>query len=105
MSNADRMTKPDQTRPPRPLETAILDRVTNCIEHGCVICIEHTDQVQPRRSQWEPWERPRCFDGNLDAVYESLEGCRRAHGNHHIRLSIESMTWHSRLSLVVHRPH
>ncbi|NEV64693.1 ribulose bisphosphate carboxylase small subunit [Thiorhodococcus minor] len=86
-------------------EAAILDRVTNCIDRNCVICVEHAPNVEPRLARWQAWEKPRCFDGDIGTVYASIEGCRRAHADHHIRLSVESMTWRSRMSLVVHRPH
>jgi len=88
-----------------PIESAILDRVTGCIERGCVICIEHAEAVCPHLTRWECWERPRCFDGDLKGLYDALDGCRRAHADHHIRLNIQNLVWRSRLSLVVHRPH
>ena len=86
-------------------EAAILDRISNCIQRGCFVCIEHAEAVKPHLTRWKAWRKPSCFEGDLGALYDSLEDCRRAHQDHHIRLSVENLSWRSRLSVVVHRPH
>ncbi|NEX23019.1 ribulose bisphosphate carboxylase small subunit [Thiorhodococcus mannitoliphagus] len=86
-------------------EAAILDRLSHCIDRSCVICVEHAASMQPRLTHWQTWEKPQCFNGDLGSIYASIEDCRRKHADHHIRLSVENMTWRSRLSLAVYRPH
>ncbi len=88
-----------------PEETSMLQHLDYCLQQGCFICIEHADMVHPRQISWVRWEQPSRYRGDLNAIYDAIESCRSAHADHHIRLSIEDITWHSRLSLVVYRPH
>jgi len=88
-----------------PEDAAILDRLSHCIQKGCFVCIEHASSVQPRLTFWERWGKTRCFNGDISDLYASIEACKHVHADHHIRLNVENITWRSRLSLVVHRPH
>lgn len=88
-----------------PEETRMLAHLDHCLQQGCLICIEHADTVRPRHACWERWDEPSRYCGDLDALYGSIERCRRTHADHHIRLNIEDITWHSKLSLIVYRPH
>lgn len=90
---------------PFPAEERILMQLGQCLDQGCFVWIEHAAAIAPRFSAWRLWEQPSCYNGNLDAVYDSIESCRRAHADHHIRLNVENVGWHSKLSVTVHRPH
>ncbi|MGB1109213.1 MAG: ribulose bisphosphate carboxylase small subunit [Gammaproteobacteria bacterium] len=82
----------------------IFDKVEKCLRQGCIIQIEHASTIAPRFTPWEIWGKPSCYNGDVQQVYAQIEACREAHGDHHIRLSIEDFSCHSRFSFVVHRP-
>lgn len=79
-------------------------KLGECIRKGCFICIEHTSDVQPGYTRWELWGQPSCYSGDAIALDREIETCKQAHANHYIRLNIEDLSFHSRMSLFVHRP-
>ncbi|MEJ2576605.1 MAG: ribulose bisphosphate carboxylase small subunit [Gammaproteobacteria bacterium] len=95
-------TSTDTTQPSA--ERRMYVQLGECLRKGCVVCIEHAPAVRPRYTRWEAWARPDCYDGDLNGLYSEIERCRQCHADHFIRLQVEDLGWHSRLSLVVHRP-
>ena len=89
----------------QPAESRMLSRLEHCLHRGCIIAIEHAEQIQAGYTAWQPWEPPSCYDGDMTAVHGAIARCRQAHCDHHIRLSIEDLSYRSRLALMVHRPH
>ncbi len=85
-------------------EERMFRQLGRCLHPGCVVCIEHTAAVRPGYTPWELWGGPSCYGGDFESVCDSIERCRRAHADHHIRLSIQDLGCHSRLSFAVHRP-
>jgi ribulose-bisphosphate carboxylase small chain len=86
-----------------PAERA-LGLIGHCLRKGCVICIEHTPRMGPRYSPWSIWGKPCCYNGDVQQIYSEIDQCRETHVDHHIRLSIEDYSFHSRFSFVVHSP-
>ncbi len=82
----------------------VLWQIGHCLRKGCVICIQHAQQISPRYTKWQVWGIPRCYGGDPQRLYDDLDRCRQAHAGHHIRLEIEDHTFHSRFSFVVHQP-
>lgn len=82
----------------------VFAQIEHCLRQGCVLRIEHTSFVGPRFSPWELWGKPACYNGDSQQIHAQIEACRAAHGDHHIRLSIEDFSCHSRFSFVVHKP-
>ncbi len=79
-------------------------KLSECIRKGCFICIEHTANVRPGYTRWELWGQPRCYGGDATALDREVETCKEAHADHYIRLNVEDVSVHSRMSLFVHRP-
>lgn len=82
----------------------ILEQISQCLHRGCVICIEHALMVGPRYTRWQQWGDACCYNGDQDKLYNDIDSCRQAHADHHIRLSIDDFSSHSRFSVFVHRP-
>lgn len=82
----------------------VLWQIGHCLRQGCVICIQHTQQLSPRFTKWELWGTPDCYSGNPDQLYGEIDRCRQCHADHYIRLDIEDYQVHSRFSFVVHQP-
>ena len=89
----------------QPAESRMLGQLEHCLHRGCIIAIEHAERVQAGYTSWETWEPPSCYSGDMAAVHRAIARCRQAHCNHHIRLSVEDVSYRSRLALMVHRPH
>ena len=89
----------------QPAESRMLSQLEHCLHRGCIIAIEHAEQVRSRYTAWQPWEPPSCYDGDMAAVHGAIARCRQAHCDHQIRLSVEDLSYRSRLALMVHRPH
>jgi ribulose-bisphosphate carboxylase small chain len=82
----------------------VLWQIGHCLRKGCVICIQHADQMSPRYTKWQIWGTPRCYGGDPKRLYDDIDRCREEHADHHIRLEIEDFSFHSRFSFVVHQP-
>lgn len=82
----------------------VLWQIGHCLRMGCVICIQHAEQISPRYTQWQVWGMPRCYGGDPQRLYDDIERCREEFGGHLIRLDIEDHSFHSRFSFVVHQP-
>ncbi len=82
----------------------VLSQIGHCLRKGCVICIEHTEQLAPRYTKWEVWGTPRCYGGDPHRLFSDLDRCCEEHADHHVRLQIEDYSFHSRFSFVVHQP-
>ncbi|MCP5142949.1 MAG: ribulose bisphosphate carboxylase small subunit [Chromatiales bacterium] len=92
-----------------PTRARVFAQIEHCltdgvVRQGCVIRIEHTSTMAPRYSPWQTWGTPVCFNGDSQQIHDQLAACEAAHGDHHIRLSIEDYSCHSRFSFVVHKP-
>ncbi len=83
----------------------VLGQIGHCLRKGCVICIQHAEQISPRYTNWRIWGIPRCYGGDPQRLYDDIDRCREEHAEHHIRLDIEDYSFHSRFSFVVHQPH
>ena len=82
----------------------VLRQIGHCLRNGCVICIQHAEQLAPRYTKWEVWGIPRCYGGDPQRLYDDIDRCRQEYAEHHIRLDIEDHSFHSRFSFVVHQP-
>lgn len=82
----------------------VLWQIGHCLRKGCVICIQHAEQMSPRYTKWQVWGTPRCYGGDPQRLYNDIDRCREAHADHHIRLDVEDYSFHSRFSFVVHQP-
>ncbi|MGR8919630.1 MAG: ribulose bisphosphate carboxylase small subunit [Gammaproteobacteria bacterium] len=82
----------------------VLGQIGHCLRRGCVICIEHAPALAPRHTSWELWERPSCYNGDVERIYREFDRCRTTHADHHIRLNIEDHNCYSRFVYVVHSP-
>lgn len=82
----------------------VMHQIGHCLRMGCVICIQHAQQLSPRFTKWEVWGTPACYNGDLQQLYGDIDRCRECHADHHIRLDIEDHSCHSRFSFLVHRP-
>ena len=82
----------------------MLRQIALCLRKGCVICIQHAEQIRPRYTKWQVWGAPRCYGGNPQRLYDDIDRCREAHAECFIRLEIEDHTYHSRFTFVVHQP-
>ncbi len=82
----------------------VLWQIGQCLRKGCVICIQHAEQVSPRYTKWQLWGIPRCYGGDPQRLYNDIDHCREEHSAHYIRLDIEDLSFHSRFSFVVHEP-
>lgn len=82
----------------------VLSQIGHCLRQGCVICIQHAEQLSPRFTKWEVWGASRCYGGNPQRLYSDLDRCREQHSDHHIRLNIEDYHFHSRFSFMIHSP-
>lgn len=80
-------------------------KLSECLRKGCFVCIEHAPAVRPGYTRWELWGRPSCYDGDAMMLDREIENCKAAHADHCIRLNVEDLGFHSRMSLCVHRPH
>jgi ribulose bisphosphate carboxylase small subunit len=79
-------------------------QLAHCLRQGCVLCIEHAAQAQPRYTRWETWGSPRCFGGSLDELLADIAACRRSLRDRHIRLKIEDPFGRSRMVFALQRP-
>jgi len=79
-------------------------KLGECIRKGCFVCIEHAPAVKPGYTRWELWGQPSCYNGDAIVLDREVEACKAAHADHNIRLSVEDVGSHSRMSLFVHRP-
>ena len=82
----------------------VLWQIGHCLRKGCVICIQHAEQMSPRYVKWRVWGLPRCYGGDPQRLYDDIDRCREEHADHHIRLEIKDFSFHSRFSFVVHDP-
>jgi len=82
----------------------VLSQIGHCLRKGCVICIQHAEQVSPRYTKWRVWGMPRCYGGDPQRLYDDIDRCREEYAEHHIRLEIEDHYFHSRFSFAVHNP-
>jgi len=99
------MTTPQQEiRDGAEMPTWMPPRLRDCIRKGCFICIEHAPAVRPRYTSWEIWGRPQCYSGDAPALDREIEDCKSVYPEHHVRLNIEDVSFHSRMNLFVHRP-
>ncbi|MCB1736085.1 MAG: ribulose bisphosphate carboxylase small subunit [Gammaproteobacteria bacterium] len=81
----------------------VVAQIEKCLRQGCVIRIEHTATLAPRFSPWETWGKPNCYNGDSQQIFDQIAACQTAHRDHHIRLSIEDYSCHSRFAFVVHQ--
>ncbi len=98
------MDPTDRNNESQTLAERALGLITYCLRKGCVICIEHTPRMAPRYSPWRVWEKPCCFNGDVQQIYSEIDRCRATHADHHVRLSIEDYSFRSRFFFVVHSP-
>ena len=82
----------------------VFAQIEKCLRQGCVIRIEHASTLAPRFSPWQTWGEPACYNGDSQQIFAQIAACQTAYGDHHIRLSIEDYSCHSRFSFVVHQP-
>lgn len=82
----------------------VLSQIGHCLRKGCVICIQHAEQVSPRYTKWQVWGIPRCYGGDPKRLYDDIDRCCGEHAQHYVRLDIEDHSFHSRFSFVVHQP-
>ncbi|HZR79438.1 MAG TPA: ribulose bisphosphate carboxylase small subunit [Chthoniobacterales bacterium] len=85
----------------------IRQQVQYCIDQGWAVNIEFTDDPHPRNTFWEMWGHPMFDIKDAAAVLAELASCRKAYGNHYIRVSgfDSSHGWESvRISFIVNRP-
>ena len=82
----------------------VLGQIGHCLRQGCVICLQHSEQPQPRYTRWKVWGTPRCYGGDPQRLFDDIERCRQEHADRYIRLEIEDYSFHSRFSFVVHQP-
>lgn len=82
----------------------ILMQIGHCLRQGCVICIQHAEQLSPRFTKWQTWGTPSCYNGDQQQIHREIDRCHAQHGDHHIRLDIEDYSVHSRFSFLVHHP-
>ncbi|WP_200255287.1 ribulose bisphosphate carboxylase small subunit [Thiococcus pfennigii] len=75
-----------------------------CIRKGCFVCIEHTAAMRLGCTHWEQWGDIRRYDGDVRALDREIETCKESHGDHHIRLNVEDLGFHSRMTLFVYNP-
>lgn len=78
-----------------------------CIDRGWAVNLEFTDDPHPRNTYWEMWGHPMFDIKDAAAVIAELTACRKAYGDHYIRLSgfDASPGWESvRISFIVNRP-
>lgn len=82
----------------------VLSQISHCLRQGCVICLEHAEQITPRFTKWQVWGTPRCYGGDPQRLFDDIDSCRKACADQYIRLQVEDYSFHSRFSFMVHQP-
>lgn len=82
-------------------------QVDYMLSRGWAVGVEYTDEPHPRNTFWEMWGHPMFDLRDPKGVMMELDACRKAHGDHYIRLiafdstrGFETVT----MSFLVNRP-
>lgn len=64
----------------------IAAQVRYALLQGWPVSVEHTDDPHPRNVYWEMWGLPMFDLLEPDGVLREIDGCRRAHPQHYVRV-------------------
>jgi ribulose-bisphosphate carboxylase small chain len=85
----------------------IKQQVQYCLDQGCAIGIEYTDDPHPRNIYWEMFGPPMFDLRDAAGIMNEIESCRNTFANHYIRVTafdsshgVESVV----LAFIVNRP-
>ena len=82
-----------------------LSKIRNCLQKGCVICIEHSPEMLQNCSLWKTWGSPSCYNGQEHQIYDELDKCCARYPEDFVRLNIADGRSFSKFIFVVQSPH
>ena len=78
--------------------------IENTLSDNWILRIEHTQDVNPVRIQWQQWENSLYCVKDARIVSRSIQACRAEHPAHSIRLYAEKTNPRTRFIYPVYRP-
>jgi ribulose-bisphosphate carboxylase small chain len=85
----------------------ITAQIEYALSQGYSVSVEYTDDPHPRNTYWEMYGNPMFDLKDPAGILMEVNGCRKAHPNHYIRVNAFDSTrgWETpRMSFIVNRP-
>ena len=78
--------------------------IENTLSDNWILRVEHTQDVNPVRTQWQQWENSLYCVKDARIVTRSIQACRAEYPTHSVRLYAEKTSPRTRFIYPVHRP-
>jgi len=78
--------------------------IENTLSDRWILRIEHSEDVNPVRTQWQQWGKALYCDKQAGPVIDSIRACRERHPTHSVRLFAEKFSPRTRFIYPVYRP-